>query len=105
MASKTRIFFLNALSLTATALIMRGVGMIFNVIVSNRAGSEAMGLYSMLGSVYAFTITLGAAGVNLGATRLISEALGLGLSSSEEFSRFTEFCFEGPLLPGKSPST
>ena len=78
MASKTRIFFLNALSLTATALIMRGVGMIFNVIVSNRAGSEAMGLYSMLESVYAFSITLGAAGVNLGATRLISEALGLG---------------------------
>ena len=81
MASKTRVFFLNALSLTATALIMRGVGMIFNVIVSNRAGSEAMGLYSMLGSVYAFTITLGAAGVNLGTTRLVSEALGVGDSN------------------------
>lgn len=77
MASKTRVFFLNAISLTATALIMRGVGMIFNAIVSNRAGSEAMGLYSMLGSVYAFAITLGAAGVNLGTTRLVSEAIGL----------------------------
>ncbi len=84
MASKTRVFFLNALSLTATALIMRGVGMIFNVIVSNRAGSEAMGLYSMLGSVYAFSITLGAAGINLGATRIVSEALGIG---DEELAR------------------
>ncbi len=78
MASRTRRFFLNGLSLTLTALIMRGVGMIFNVYVSNRAGSEAMGLYSLLGSVYAFSITLGTAAINLGTTRLVSDALGLG---------------------------
>lgn len=78
MASKTRVFFLNALSLTATALIMRGVGMLFNVVVSNRAGSEAMGLYSLLGSIYGFAITLATAGINLGTTRLVSEALGVG---------------------------
>jgi stage V sporulation protein B len=78
MASKTRQFFLNALSLTATALIIRGVGVIFNVYISNRAGSEAMGLYSLLGSVYGFSITLACAGVNLGTTRLVSDALGLG---------------------------
>ena len=78
MASKTRVFFLNALSLTATALIMRCVGMLFNVIVSNRAGSEAMGLYSLLGSIYGFAITLATAGINLGTTRLVSEALGVG---------------------------
>jgi len=78
MASKTRKFFLNAISLTLTALIMRGVAVIFNVYVSNRAGSEAMGLYSLLGSVYGFSITLAAAGINLGTTRLVSDALGLG---------------------------
>ena len=78
MASKTRTFFLNAISLTLTALFMRGVGMLFNVIVSNRAGSEAMGLYSMLGSVYGLAITLAAAGINLGTTRLISDAIGEG---------------------------
>ena len=78
MPSKTRNFFLNALSLTLTALIMRGVSVIFNVYISNRAGSETMGLYSLLGSVYGFAITLGAAGINLGTTRLISEALGKG---------------------------
>ncbi len=78
MASKTRQFFLNALSLTATALIIRGVGVIFNIYISNRAGSEAMGLYSLLGSVYGFSITLACAGINLGTTRLVSDALGLG---------------------------
>ena len=78
MASKTRTFFLNAISLTLTVLFMRGVGMLFNVIVSNRAGSEAMGLYSMLGSVYSLAITLGSAGINLGTTRLVSDAIGEG---------------------------
>lgn len=86
MASRTRRFFLNGLSLTITALIMRGVGMIFNVYVSNRAGSEAMGLYSLLGSVYAFSMTLGTAGINLGTTRLVSDALGLGESKLAERS-------------------
>ena len=77
MASKTRIFFLNAISLTLTALIMRGIGVAFNVYVSNRAGSEAMGLYSLLGGVYGFSVTLATAGINLGTTRLVSNALGL----------------------------
>ena len=37
-----------------------------------------MGLYSLLGSVYGFSITLASFGINLGTTRIISEALGLG---------------------------
>lgn len=77
MASKTRRFFLNALSLTLTALIMRGVSVIFNVYVSNKAGSEAMGLFSLLGSVYGFSITLATASINLGTTRVVADALGL----------------------------
>ncbi len=75
MASRTRRFFLNAISLTLTALIMRAVSVIFNVYVSNKAGSEAMGLFSLLGSIYAFSMTVGMAGINLGVTRLVSDAL------------------------------
>ncbi len=78
MASRTRRFFLNALSLTATALIMRGVGVLFNIYISNAAGSEAMGLFALLGSIYAFSVTLAAAGINLGVTRLVSDALAVG---------------------------
>ena len=78
MASRTRSFFLNGISLTLTALIMRGIGMLFGAYVANNAGSETVGLYSLLGSVYAFSITLATAGINLGTTRLVSDALGLG---------------------------
>lgn len=78
MASRTRRFFLNAVSLTATALIMRAVSVIFNVYVSNKAGSEAMGLFSLLGSIYGFSMTVAMAGINLGTTRLVSDALANG---------------------------
>ena len=78
MASRTRRFFINFLSLTATALIMRGVGVAFNVYVSNTAGAEAMGLYSLLGGIYAFSLTVGCAGINLGTTRAVSDAMGAG---------------------------
>lgn len=78
MSSRTRRFFLNFISLTATALIVRGVGVAFNVYVSNKAGAEAMGLYSLLGGIYAFAITLGCAGINLGTTRTVSDAMGVG---------------------------
>lgn len=75
MPSRTRRFFLNAITLTLAALIMRAVSVIFNVYISNKAGSEAMGLFSLLGSIYAFSITLAVAGINLGVTRLVSDAL------------------------------
>lgn len=78
MASRTRRYFLNAVTLTATALIMRAVSVIFNVYISNKAGSEAMGLFSLLGSIYAFSMTVAMAGINLGVTRLVSDALASG---------------------------
>ena len=78
MSSRTRRFFLNFLSLTATALIIRGVGVAFNIYVSNTAGAEAMGLYSLMGGIYAFAVTVGCAGINLGTTRAVSDAMGVG---------------------------
>ena len=75
MPSRTRKFFLNTISLCASALIMRGVGVAFNIYVSSKAGTVAMGLYSLILGVYGFFITLAVCGVNLGVTRLVSEAL------------------------------
>ena len=95
MASRTRRFFLNALSLTATALIMRIVSVIFNVYVANKAGSEAMGLFSLLGSIYAFSMTVAMAGINLGTTRLVSDALAKddGQSAKRSTTRAIAVCF------------
>ncbi len=78
MPSKTRNLFTNAISLTLTALTIRAVSVIFNVYIANKAGNEAMGLFALLGSVYAFSITVACASINLGTTRLVADAIGLG---------------------------
>lgn len=69
-------FIVSALSLCAVSLLMRTVGVSFHAYVSGRAGAEAMGLYSLLSSIYGFAVTLATSGVGLATTRLVSEALG-----------------------------
>lgn len=69
-------FVYNALMLVGVSLIMRSIGMYFNVYISNKVGAEALGVYSLVGGVYGFGITLATSGINLAVTRLVSEALG-----------------------------
>lgn len=75
---KYRGFVYNALLLIGVSLMMRTIGMYFNVYISNKVGAEAMGVYSLIGGIYGFGITLATSGVNLAVTRLVSEALGSG---------------------------
>ena len=69
-------FFFNAIILCAVSMLMRTVGVSFNVYVSNRAGAEAMGLYALLSSVYGFSVTFATSGINFATMRLVAKALG-----------------------------
>ena len=75
---KTKAFLLNTVLLTATALLMRTVGISFSVYLSGRIGPSGMGLYQLILSVYSLCVTLSTSGVNLAATRMVAEALGSG---------------------------
>lgn len=68
--------FWNALLLSAASLLVRTVGVSFQVYVSNRAGAEAMGLFSLLSGIYGFALTLATSGIHLGVTHLVVEAVG-----------------------------
>ena len=88
MNNKKRFIF-NGLLLTAVSLLIRGVGVSFNAYISNKIGAEAMGLFTLISTVYGFAITFATSGINLAATRLVSEALdvvetnGIGFSSQK----------------------
>ncbi len=64
--------------MTCAALLMRTVGVSFQVYVSNRVGAEAMGLFSLMSGVYGFALTLATSGINLGVTRIVVDAIGEG---------------------------
>ena len=75
--SNVRRFFLSGALMTLCSVILRSIAVSFNVYVANTAGAEAVGLYTLLGGVYGFTLTLALSGINLALTRLVSEALAL----------------------------
>ncbi|MBR2381889.1 MAG: oligosaccharide flippase family protein [Clostridia bacterium] len=66
----------NGFLMTCVALTLRGLGVAFNAYISRKIGAEALGLYTLLGSVYSFALTLALSGINLTATRLVSDAIG-----------------------------
>ncbi len=74
--SRLKRFLYNASLLTVTALIMRAVSLGFNVWISGRVGAEAIGLFSLISSVYGFALTLATSGISLAVTRMVAEALG-----------------------------
>ncbi len=76
-------FAYHAILLIAVNLFMRTIGVSFNVYLSNRAGSEVMGLYSLLSGVYTFAMTLGCGGIHLGTTRLVADVLGIHSQGGE----------------------
>ena len=69
-------YLANGALMTCVALALRGLGVAFNAYISRKIGAEALGLYTLLGSVYGFALTLALSGINLTTTRLVSDALG-----------------------------
>jgi len=96
--SPARRFAQNALLLIAVNLLMRTVGVSFNVYLSNRAGGEVMGLFSLLSGVYAFALTLGCGGINLGTTRMVADALGHGLGNPAACQKEIRLCLKRCLI-------
>lgn len=75
---KKVLFIKNALVLTATALILRLAGIIFKVWLASEIGSEGIGLYQLIISLYVLTSTFAASGISTAVTRLVADELAIG---------------------------
>lgn len=75
---KRKKLILNALILTFTTMTLGFVSMYFRVYLSNKIGSEGMGLFQIIMSINIMTSTLAISGVRVTVTRLIAEELGKG---------------------------
>jgi len=79
---KKTIFIKNALILTASSLILRFIGIIFKVWLAQKIGSEGIGLYQLVFSVYILASTFAISGTSTAVTRLVAEELALGNKKS-----------------------
>lgn len=78
---KKTLFIKNALILTATGLILRFLGIIFKVWLAARVGSEGIGLYQLVFSVYTFAATFASGGITIAVAKLCAEELATGTKS------------------------
>lgn len=60
---------------TLSSVILSLMSTVFRVWISNKVGSEGMGLYSLVYSVYLPACTLAVSCVNIASTRLVTEAV------------------------------
>ena len=72
---KIKNFIFNSLILLVSSIILQLIGLFFNVYISNNVGTEAVGVFTLVMSVYIFGITLANSGINIASTRVISEEL------------------------------
>lgn len=68
-------FVKNAFILTITAFILRTLGIILRIYMSNKIGAEGMGLYQMVFSIYILASTFATAGISSAVIKIVSEEL------------------------------
>ncbi|MBQ8203933.1 MAG: oligosaccharide flippase family protein [Clostridia bacterium] len=75
---KKTIFIKNAAVLTASSLLLRFIGIIFKVWLAGKIGSEGIGLYQVVFSVYVLASTFATSGICTAVTRLCADELAVG---------------------------
>ena len=74
---RLKTFVFNTIILSISSLVMNIIGMGFNVYISNKIGTEALGVYQLIISIYTFAITLATSGISIAVTHLVSKKLAL----------------------------
>ena len=71
-------FFLQGAALTGVSLFLRVTNMGYRSYLSQQLGAAGMGLYQLIFSIFALTVTLSTSGISLAVTRMVSAAIASG---------------------------
>ncbi len=78
---KKTIFIKNTAVLTVSALLLRFIGVIFKVWLAKLIGSEGIGLYQLVFSVFVFASAFASSGISTAVTRLCADEISAGNST------------------------
>lgn len=73
---KRKNLIINTLLLTTSTMVLGFLGMFFRIYLSNKIGSEGMGLFQLIMSINVFASTVSVSGIRLTLTRLVAEEVG-----------------------------
>lgn len=86
-------YILNSVLLSAVSVVIRAVSVSFNAYVTRKIGTEAVGLFTLVMSVYTLAVTLAVSGINLASVRIcagtkaLCEKRGLGSEATRKLLR------------------
>lgn len=83
---KIQIFLFNTVILIVTSLIISSCSMFFDIYVANKIGSESIGLFGLIMSVYMFAMTIANSGISLASTRIVAEELSMNSESGAKIA-------------------
>ena len=92
-----KLLIINTAVLTFGSFIMRTISVSFNIYLTNKIGTSGMGVFQLIIAVYGLTVTFASAGIKLGATRLITEALNKKTNNTHIIM---SICFKYALTAG-----
>lgn len=84
---KSYVFIKNTIIMTFTALVLRTAGIILKVWLAKAIGSEGIGLYQLIFSVYTLAATFTTSGICTAVTRLVSENLQKGKAAIKKIMK------------------
>ncbi len=81
----------NTVLMTVFSVLMRIIGLSFQVFISKSIGAEGIGLFQLVMSVNGLAITVATSGVRFAVTRLVAEVIGEG--KHNDVRRVVNCCF------------
>ncbi|MBQ8524091.1 MAG: polysaccharide biosynthesis C-terminal domain-containing protein [Clostridia bacterium] len=85
---RVKSFLMSAALLAGVNIFLRCIALSFNAYVSAKIGSESMGLFTLVMSVYGLSVTFATSGVNLAAVRLTAERTAFLVDSCAESAAY-----------------
>lgn len=79
----------DSIKMTLLSLAMQTAGMLFNVILSRKAGTASVGLMSLIFSLFGFIMVLANGNILTSTSRFISEARGAGHRNFSKLMRYS----------------
>ncbi len=76
--NKLKTFFINFTIVLSSSFVLQLIKMIFNIYISNKISSEALGVFGLIMTTYMFGITLASAGLNITCMKIVAEEIALG---------------------------
>lgn len=83
---KIKTFLVNTVILVITSFLIRSLSITFEIFIAKKIGSEGIGLFNLIMSIYFLAITFANSGISLASTRIVAEEIALNRQSGAKIA-------------------